>query len=93
MAFYQRDSAQSNTFLLSVDAPLPVEAIQVLADWQIAVRHAICGGACDEGKPNFIEREQSQISIFGHTHQPKAEWFCKALLSNPSSAGLSPWLT
>ncbi len=35
----------------------------------------------------FLEREQPDICIFGHTHQPKAEWLGKTLLFNPGSAG------
>jgi hypothetical protein len=35
----------------------------------------------------YLEREQPDICIFGHTHQPKTEWFSKTLLFNPGSAG------
>jgi len=35
----------------------------------------------------FLEREQPDICVFGHTHQPKAEWFSKTPLFNPGSAG------
>ena len=35
----------------------------------------------------FLEREQPDICVFGHTHQPRAEWFGKTLLFNPGSAG------
>jgi predicted phosphodiesterase len=35
----------------------------------------------------FLDCEQPDICIFGHTHQPKTEWFSKTLLFNPGSAG------
>ena len=35
----------------------------------------------------FLEREHPDVCIFGHTHQPKAEWLGKTLLFNPGSAG------
>ena len=35
----------------------------------------------------FLEREHPDVCLFGHTHQPKAEWFGKTLLFNPGSAG------
>ena len=34
-----------------------------------------------------MEREHPDVCIFGHTHQPQAEWFGKTLLFNPGSAG------
>ncbi len=35
----------------------------------------------------FLEREQPDVCIFGHTHQPKAKWFGETLPFNPGSAG------
>jgi predicted phosphodiesterase len=35
----------------------------------------------------LLQEIQPDICIFGHTHQPKAEWFSKTLLFNPGSAG------
>jgi hypothetical protein len=37
----------------------------------------------------FLDREQSDICIFGHTHQPKIEWFGKTPLFNPGPPALS----
>jgi hypothetical protein len=34
-----------------------------------------------------LDRERPDICVFGHTHQPKTEWFGKTLLFNPGSAG------
>jgi len=45
------------------------------------------GGKLTKDGRAFLEREQPDICIFGHTHQPKAEWFSKTLLFNPGSAG------
>ena len=39
-----------------------------------------------EGR-GFLEREQPDVGIFGHTHQPKVEWLGRILLFNPGSAG------
>ena len=35
----------------------------------------------------MLQEIQQDICVFGHTHQPKAEWFSKTLLFNPTSAG------
>nr|MBI3612205.1 metallophosphoesterase family protein [Nitrospirota bacterium] len=35
----------------------------------------------------FLERERPDVCVFGHTHQPKAEWRGATLLFNPGSAG------
>jgi predicted phosphodiesterase len=45
------------------------------------------GGKLTEEGRAFLEREEPDIGIFGHTHQPKVEWFGKTLLFNPGSAG------
>src|SRR6267143_497912 len=43
------------------------------------------GSSRRTAKPFWIERPD--ICVFGHTHQPKVEWFGKTLLFNPGSAG------
>jgi len=59
-----------------------------LAGRRIAIRHILYeGGKLTKGGRAFLDREQPDICIFGHTHQPKAEWFSKTLLFNPGSAG------
>jgi len=64
------------------------EAVIELAGCRIALRHILyeCGKITKDGQA-FLEREQPHICIFGHTHQARAEWFSKALLFNPGSAG------
>ena len=34
-----------------------------------------------------FKKNMQIFCIFGHTHQPQAEWFGKTLLFNPGSAG------
>jgi len=66
----------------------PPETVLELGGKRVAVRHIVYEGGklTDEGRA-FLERERPDVCIFGHTHQPKAEWFGKALLFNPGSAG------
>ena len=64
------------------------EAVIELAGRRIAIRHILYeGGKLTKGGRAFLDREQPDFCIFGHTHQPKAEWFSKTLLFNPGSAG------
>ena len=66
----------------------PSEAVIELAGRRIAIRHILYeGGKLTKDGRGFLEREQSDICVFGHTHQPKTEWFGKTLLFNPGSAG------
>jgi predicted phosphodiesterase len=59
-----------------------------LAGRRIAIRHILYqGGKLTKEGRAFLEREQPDVCIFGHTHQPKEEWFGKTLLFNPGSAG------
>jgi putative phosphoesterase len=64
------------------------EAIIKLAGHCIAIRHILYeGGTLTKSGRAFLDCERPDIFIFGHTHQPKAEWFGKTLLFNPGSAG------
>ena len=66
----------------------PFETVIELAGRRIAIRHVQYeGGKLTKEGRAFLEREQSDICVFGHTHQPKIEWFGKTLLFNPGSAG------
>ena len=66
----------------------PSEAVIELAGRRIAIRHILYeGGKLTKEGRAFLEREQSDICVFGHTHQPKTEWFGNTLLFNPGSAG------
>jgi putative phosphoesterase len=66
----------------------PSEAVIELAGRRIAIRHILYeGGKLTKDGRAFLDREQPDLCIFGHTHQPKAKWFSKTLLFNPGSAG------
>jgi predicted phosphodiesterase len=67
---------------------LPSEAVIELAGSRITIRHILCeGGKLTKDGRAFLDHEQPDICIFGHTHQPKVEWFGKTQLFNPGSAG------
>ncbi|MDN5942700.1 MAG: metallophosphatase family protein [Nitrospira sp.] len=66
----------------------PSEAVIDLAGRRIAIRHILYkGGKLTKDGRAFLDRERPDICVFGHTHQPKTEWFGKTLLFNPGSAG------
>ena len=66
----------------------PPEAMIELAGLRIAIRHVVFeGGKLTKEGRTFLEREQPDVCIFGHTHQPRIEWLGKTLLFNPGSAG------
>jgi predicted phosphodiesterase len=59
-----------------------------LAGRRIAIRHILYeGGKLTKDGRVFLQETQPDLCIFGHTHQPKVEWFGKTLLFNPGSAG------
>ncbi len=67
---------------------LPSEIVTELAGRRIAIRHILYErGKMTTDDRACLEREHPDICIFGHTHQPRAEWFGKTLLFNPGSAG------
>jgi hypothetical protein len=59
-----------------------------LAGRRIAIRHILYedGKLTKDGR-TFLDRKRPDICVFGHTHQPKIEWFGKTLLFNSGSAG------
>jgi len=64
------------------------ETMIELGGRRIAIRHILYeGGKLTKDGRAFLEREQPDVCVFGHTHQPKAEWLGKTLLFNPGSAG------
>ena len=66
----------------------PSEAVIELAGLRIAIRHILYeGGKLTKGGRAFLEREQPDICVFGHTHQPKTDWHGSTLLFNLGSAG------
>jgi putative phosphoesterase len=66
----------------------PCEATIELAGHRIAIRHILYeGGKLTKEGQAFLDRDRPDICVFGHTHQPKIEWFCKTLLFKPDSVG------
>ncbi len=66
----------------------PLDVVIELAGRRIAIRHILYeGGNLTKDGRTFLDHERPDICIFGHTHQPKAEWLGKTLLFNPGSAG------
>ncbi|WP_447975038.1 metallophosphoesterase family protein [Nitrospira sp. Kam-Ns4a] len=64
------------------------ETIIELAGRRVAIRHILYeGGKLTKDGRAFLERERPDLCVFGHTHQPKIEWFGATLLFNPGSAG------
>jgi hypothetical protein len=52
------------------------------------IRHILCeGGKLTKDGRAFLDHEQPDICVFGHTYQPKVEWFGKTQLFNSGSAG------
>jgi hypothetical protein len=59
-----------------------------LAGRRIAIRHILYeGGKLTKDARVFLQENQPDICIFGHTHRPKVEWVGKTLMFNPGSAG------
>jgi predicted phosphodiesterase len=55
---------------------------------RIAIRHILYeGGKLTKEGRAFLQENQPDLYIIGHTHRPKVEWFSKTLLFNPGSAG------
>ncbi|MGH7255644.1 MAG: metallophosphoesterase family protein [Nitrospirales bacterium] len=67
---------------------LPTETVLTLGGRRIAIRHVLYeGGRLTEEGRAFLDRERPDVCVFGHSHQPKSEWFVRTLLFNPGSAG------
>ncbi|MCS6290199.1 MAG: metallophosphoesterase family protein [Nitrospira sp.] len=66
----------------------PLEQVLELAGYRVALYHRLYQGRrlTLEGA-GFLSRMQPAICVYGHTHQPKAEWQEGMLLFNPGSAG------
>jgi len=66
---------------------LPSEVVIELAGRRIAIRHILYErGKMTKDSRASLEREHPDICIFGHTYQPRAEWFGNTLLFKPGSA-------
>lgn len=66
----------------------PVEQVIELGGHRIAIYHRLYekGTLTREGI-SFLERTTPDVCVYGHSHQPKAEWRGEMLLFNPGSAG------
>jgi putative phosphoesterase len=66
----------------------PSETMIELSGVRIAIRHILYeGGKLTQEGRAFLDRMRPDICIYGHTHQPRNEWFGDTLLFNPGSAG------
>ena len=66
----------------------PSATVIELGGRRIAIRHILYeGGKLTKEGRAFLDREQPDVCIFGHTHQPKAQRSGSILLFNPGSAG------
>ncbi|HPV82691.1 MAG TPA: metallophosphoesterase family protein [Nitrospira sp.] len=67
---------------------VPVEQTVELEGHRVAIYHRLYEGGrlTQEGK-DLLDRVRPAVCVYGHTHQPKAEWRDGALLFNPGSAG------
>ncbi|NOS82292.1 MAG: metallophosphoesterase family protein [Nitrospira sp.] len=62
--------------------------VELLAGHRIAISHILYeGGKLTKGGRVYLQEDQPELYIFGHTHQPKTEWLGKTMLFNPGSEG------
>ncbi len=67
---------------------IPVEQILDLGGHRIAIYHRLYEGGRLTGEGlDLLSRIRPAVCVYGHTHQPKAEWRDGVLLFNPGSAG------
>lgn len=67
---------------------IPVEQVIELAGRRVAVYHRLYeGGRLTREGLDLLARICPALCVYGHTHQPKAEWREGVLLFNPGSAG------
>ena len=67
---------------------VPVEQVIELAGRRVALYHRLYEkGKLTRDGAGFLERTKPAICVYGHSHQPKAEWREGVLLFNPGSAG------
>lgn len=66
----------------------PVEQVIELAGHRIALYHRLYEkGKLTRDGVSFLKRTTPKVCVYGHSHQPKAEWRDGVLLFNPGSAG------
>ena len=67
---------------------IPMEQTVDLAGHRIAIYHRLYeGGRLTREGMAMLARVRPSLCVYGHTHQPKAEWRDGVLLFNPGSAG------
>lgn len=67
---------------------IPIEQLVELAGYRIAIYHRLYeGGRPTREGMDLLARIRPALCVYGHTHQPKAEWRDGVLLFNPGSAG------
>lgn len=67
---------------------VPVEQFVELVGHRIAITHRLYeGGRLTKDGMDLLARLRPAVCVYGHTHQPKAEWRDGVLLFNPGSAG------
>jgi putative phosphoesterase len=67
---------------------VPAEQVLQLKGRRIAIYHRLYErGRLTRSGREFLERVRPDVCVYGHTHQPKAEWRDGMLLFNPGSAG------
>ena len=67
---------------------IPVEQTVELAGHRVAIYHRLYeGGRLTREGMDVLARIRPALCVYGHTHQPKAEWRDGVLLFNPGSAG------
>jgi len=67
---------------------IPMEQTVDLAGHRIAIYHRLYeGGRLTREGMDMLARIRPSLCVYGHTHQPKAEWRDGVLLFNPGSAG------
>ena len=67
---------------------LPSSRMVKVAGRRVAIRHVLYeGGRLTPEARAYLEREQPDVCVFGHTHKPTRERFGNTLLVNPGSAG------
>lgn len=70
------------------ESGFPVEQVVELMGHRIALYHRLYeGGRMTKEGWHFLDRVRPDVCVYGHTHQPKAEWLDGMLLFNPGSAG------
>jgi len=70
------------------ESGFPVEQVVEVMGRRIALYHRLYeGGRITKDGQRLLDRLRPDVCVYGHTHQPKAEWRDGVLLFNPGSSG------